>query len=100
MAKTKAATPKKAAVKPKATAKAEPKAVTATVDADGLGWIDAGKGYQLTLDDGKLVAKNDKGKRLSSVPKEVREGDAADQLEALRDWLAEHDRECAAEVDQ
>lgn len=63
-------------------------------------WIDAGKGYQLTLEDGKLVAKNDKGKRLASVPKQVKDSDAADQLEALRDWLLDHDRECAAAVDQ
>ena len=74
--------------------------VAASVDESGLGWVDAGKGYQLTLEGGKLVARNDKGKRLSSVPKEVRDGDVADQLEALRDWLVEHDRECAAQVEQ
>jgi hypothetical protein len=79
--------------------KPNPKPV-ATVDETGLGWLDAGKGYQLTLDGGKLAARNDKGKRLSSVPKEVRDGDLADQLEALRDWLGEHDRECIATVEQ
>ncbi len=72
----------------------------ASVDEAGLGWIDAGKGYAITLDGGKLAARNDKGKRLSSVPKEVRDGDAADQLEALRDWMLEHDRECIATVEQ
>ena len=72
----------------------------ATVDETGLGWLDAGKGYQLTLDAGKLAARNDKGKRLSSVPKEVRAGDLADQLEALRDWLVDHERECIATVEQ
>lgn len=75
-------------------------AIKASVDEGGLGWIDAGKGYQITLDGGKLAAKNDKGKRLSSVPKEIRDGDLADQLDALRDWLAEHDRECIATVEQ
>jgi hypothetical protein len=75
-------------------------APAASVDAAGLGWIDAGKGYALTLDGGKLAARNDKGKRLSSVPKDLRDGEVADQLEGLRDWLAEHDRECAATVDQ
>src|ERR1041384_4098206 len=30
-----------------------------------LGWIDAGDGYALALDAGKLVARNAKGKRLS-----------------------------------
>src|SRR5262249_55494291 len=70
------------------------------IDAAGLGWLDAGKGYQLTLSDGKLVAKNDKGKQLSSIPKDIKDGDLADQLEALRDWLVEHERECSAQVDQ
>jgi len=71
-----------------------------SVDEHGRGWLDAGKGYGLTLEGGKLVARNDKGKRLASVPKEIRDGDVADQLEGLRDWLVEHDRECLATVDQ
>jgi hypothetical protein len=74
--------------------------VAAIVDEAGLAWVDAGKGYQITLDAGKLAARNDKGKRLASVPKEIKDGDAADQLEALRDWLVEHDRECIATVEQ
>jgi hypothetical protein len=93
------ATPARAA-KPAKRPSPQTAGVSATVDAQGVGWVDAGKGYQLTLDGGKLVAKNDKGKRLSSVPKELRDGDVADQLEALRDWLAEHDRECIATVEQ
>jgi hypothetical protein len=87
----------------KAGAKAAPakaKAAAVSVDENGLGWIDAGKGYGLTLEGGKLAARNDKGKRLTSVPKELRDGDVADQLEALRDWLIEHERECLATVDQ
>ena len=76
------------------------KPLAATVDEAGLGWVDAGKGYQITLDAGKLAAKNDKGKRLSSVPKEIRAGEVADQLEALRDWMVEHDRDCNATVEQ
>ncbi len=87
----------KAPAPAKSTAKAAP--LAATVDESGLGWIDAGKGYTITLDDGKLAARNDKGKRLSSVPKEIKDGDVADQLEALRDWLGEHERECIATVD-
>ena len=75
-------------------------AANAVVDESGLGWIDAGNGYQLTLDGGKLVCRNDKGKKLSSVPKEIKDGDVAEQLEALRDWLVEHDRECMATVEQ
>lgn len=77
-----------------------PPLIAASVDEDGLGWVDAGNGYQLSLEDGKLVARNDKGKRLTSVPKDVKESDVADQLEALRDWLVERDRECVAQVEQ
>jgi uncharacterized protein DUF4132 len=64
------------------------------------GWVDAGGGYALALEAGKLVARNAKGKRLASVPKPLRDGAAAEQLEALRDWLAEHDRACLATVEQ
>lgn len=86
----------------KPTKKASAKAAKPEANGDehGLGWLDAGKGYALTLDAGKLVARNDKGKRLSAVPKELRDGEVADQLEALRDWLVEHDRECLATVEQ
>ncbi len=89
--------PTKPAAKPKKSA-AKPTKVAAPAVSDG--WIDAGKGYGLTLEDGKLVAKNAQGKRLASVPKEARESEAADQLEGLRDWLVEHARECAATVEQ
>jgi len=99
------AAPAKAASAPKvapakAASAAKPAPVVAEVDEQGLGWTDAGNGYQLSLEGGKLVAKNPAGKRLTSVPKEVKDGDTADQLEALRDWLVEHERECAATVDQ
>jgi hypothetical protein len=94
-----AAATKKAAASAAVSKAAAPAAPAAAVDEAGLGWIDAGKGYALTLDGGKLAARNDKGKRLSSVPKELKDGDVADGLEALRDWLAEHERECRETVD-
>ena len=61
----------------KATAKSAKTTKTATAspapnmvaEGSGLGWIDAGKGYQLALENGKLVARKDKGKRLSSGSK-------------------------------
>lgn len=73
-----------------------PPPAVATAD----GWVDAGKGYQLALDGGKLAARNAAGKRLASVPKELRDGEVGEQLEALRDWLIEHDRACTARVEQ
>jgi hypothetical protein len=92
----KAAKPAKPiAAKPAATKSSAKPAAIRAVD----GWLDAGKGYTLTLDGDKLVARNAKGARLSSVPKEVKDSDAAEQLTALRDWLAQHARECAATVE-
>ena len=63
------------------------------------GWIDAGGGYLLALQDGKLVCKNPKGQRLASVPKDVKDSEAAEQLVDVRDWLAAHDKECAGTVE-
>ncbi len=59
-----------------------------------LHWVDAGAGYQLALDGEKLVCKNAKGKVLASVPKDVREGEMAESLIALREWLENHAAEC------
>lgn len=70
------------------------------VDETGLAWMDATKGYQVALDGGKLVARNAAGKKLSSVPKEVRDTDLVDQIETMRDWLVEHDKECINTVEQ
>lgn len=64
-----------------------------------LGWIDAGDGYALALDAGKLVARNPAGKQLAAVPRSLRDGEVAAQLEALRDWLDEHERACLAAVE-
>src|SRR3954462_14140480 len=65
-----------------------------------LGWVDAGAGYALARAAGKLVARNARGKRLSSVPRQLRDGEAAEQLKALRDWIPEDDPGCSATVEQ
>lgn len=62
-------------------------------------WLDTGLGYQVALDGATLVCRNTKGKVLSSVPKAVREGETAEELYALRDWLARHAGECRANVE-
>ncbi len=63
------------------------------------GWIDAGGGYCLALEEGKLACRNAAGKRLASVPKPVQKSEAAQRLLTLRDWLVQHERACAAAVD-
>lgn len=64
------------------------------------GFVDAGNGYRLALVEGKLVCKNAQGKKLASVPKEVRESEVGEQLLELRDWLVAHDKECKAQVEE
>lgn len=66
---------------------------------DGVRWLDAGKGYSLAFDGDRLVCRNKAGKRLSSVPKEIKEGEVAERLLALREWLDDHERECASTVE-
>jgi len=83
------AKPKKAKKTP------EPSAVPVSDD----GFVDAGNGYKVALVEGKLVAMNARGQRLASVPKDVRDSEAAEQLTDLRDWLAAHDKECRATVE-
>ncbi|WP_327092919.1 DUF4132 domain-containing protein [Nonomuraea sp. NBC_01738] len=64
-----------------------------------LHWIPAEGGYQLALDGAKLICRNAAGKRLRSVPKAVKDGQAAEDLRALRDHLARHAATCLATVE-
>ncbi len=70
------------------------KSKTPAETESALAWIPADKDYQIALEDGKLVCQNPKGKRLASVPKWLKDGEAAGQLIALKDWLAQHESEC------
>ena len=63
------------------------------------GWIEAGDGYAIALRDGEVVCRNAKGKVLASVPKAVAQGEAAQQLESLCEWLGAHERECMETVE-
>jgi hypothetical protein len=67
--------------------------------ADDFVWVDAVGGYALALQGAKLVCRNAKGARLASVPSAVKDGEVAEQLRGLVDWLAAHERECAAAVE-
>jgi hypothetical protein len=91
--KTKKAGGKKAKAKPAPrTAKAS-KSKTATP-----GWIDAGKGYELSIVDGKLVARKD-DKQLGSVPKPVKSTPIADKLNSAIDFLDDHELDCKHTVE-
>lgn len=92
-----AAAPKVAA--PKAAAPAAPVAPPAPPVAED-GWVAGPDGYQLSLRDGKLVARNKAGKVLSAVPKEVKASAAARGLLEAVEWMERHEAECKAQVEQ
>lgn len=96
-----AAAPVPAAAAPTEPKVAKKKKAAAAEEAPGSdkGWIPAENGYALTLREGKIVARNDKGKELSAVPKDIKAGDAYGELENVKEWLATHANECAAEVE-
>ena len=96
-AKAKVKTAKKAAAKkPAAKQKTAPK--TATRKSLTPGWIDAGKGYELGIRDGKLVARKE-GKQLGSVPKPVKDGPLGERLASAIDFLEEHELSCRNTVE-
>lgn len=67
--------------------------------APDVHWLSGEKEYEIGLRDGKLVCRNPKGKQLASVPKWLKDGDAGQQLTALKDWLATHEQECRSNVE-
>lgn len=85
--------------KPAAKKKEKPAAAPDVAAEPTAGWVPAENGYSLTFRDGKIIAKNDKGKELSAVPKEIKAGAAYGELENVKEWLATHAKECIAEVE-
>ncbi len=66
---------------------------------DDIPWLEAGQKYGLGIEAGKLVCRNAAGKKLASVPKELKESELGEQLTALSEWLAEHRNECLRRVE-
>lgn len=91
----KPATKAKAAAGKKGKATSAPK--SARKPAATPGWVDAGKGYELGIRDGKLVARKD-GKDCS-VPKALKEGPVGERLLAAIDFLDDHERTCLNTVE-
>lgn len=65
-----------------------------------MGWLAAGADYEVSLDKGRVVARNGQGKRLKSLPKAVRDSEAVRGLRQLSEWLARHEAACRREVEQ
>ncbi|QDT89870.1 DUF4132 domain-containing protein [Gimesia algae] len=66
---------------------------------EDISWLDAEKEYALGVHQGKLVCRNPKGKKLSAVPKWLKETELAEQLLALCEWLADHEMECQHRIE-
>jgi len=78
--------------------KAPPAGRSARAPASEPGWVDAGKGYALSIRDGKLVAKKD-GKVLGSVPKPIKDSPLGDRLDSAIYFLEDHARTCMHTVE-
>jgi hypothetical protein len=61
------------------------------------GWIDAGKGYELGIRDGKILARKD-GEECA-IPKALKDGPVAERLAAAIDFLEDHERTCLGTVE-
>ncbi|MBA2538661.1 MAG: DUF4132 domain-containing protein, partial [Deltaproteobacteria bacterium] len=96
-AKPNAATTK-AVSKPKPKSKPAPRTAKAPAHIASPGWIDAGKGLELGIRDGSLVARKD-GKDLGSVPKPAKESPVGERLVSAIDFLEDHTRTCQHTVE-
>lgn len=84
---------------PKPTKKVKIELDVPAAPASTDGWCDAGSGYGLGLRDGAIVARNDKGKVLSSVPKNLKGTELYEQLEGALELLENHATECRETVE-
>jgi hypothetical protein len=66
-----------------------------------MGWVrTADDGYELAVEEGKLVCRNTAGKRLRSIPKQVKEDPAVLELRQLVEWLTRHAAECREQAER
>ncbi|WP_436763066.1 DUF4132 domain-containing protein [Streptosporangium sp. V21-05] len=68
-----------------------------------MGWLAAGDGYEVALVEGRVAARattgRAAGRRLKSLPKQVREHPEVERLRRLAEWLDRHEAACVARVD-
>ncbi|MGW7432194.1 DUF4132 domain-containing protein [Streptomyces sp. NPDC054861] len=64
-----------------------------------MAWLAAGEAYEITLDDGRVVARRAGGRQLKSLPKALRDHPDVDRLRRLAEWLDRHVASCVAQVD-
>jgi len=66
---------------------------------DLVPWLECDNKYALGVEAGKLICRNPAGKKLASVPKELKESALAEQLTALCEWMADHRTDCLRRVE-
>lgn len=64
-----------------------------------MAWLAAGEGYEITLEDGRVIARRVGGRQLKTLPKALRDSAEADRLRQLAEWLDRHAASCVAQVD-
>ncbi|MBD0710861.1 MULTISPECIES: DUF4132 domain-containing protein [unclassified Streptomyces] len=64
-----------------------------------MAWLAVGEGYEITLDDGRVVARRSEGRQLKTLPKALRDHPETDRLRRLSEWLDRHLAACVAQVD-
>ncbi|MCX4472642.1 hypothetical protein C5N14_08665 [Micromonospora sp. MW-13] len=65
-----------------------------------MGWSEVAGGYQVTLRDGEVVARNAKGRELRSLPTSLRDDPAVVGLRQLTEWLARHEAQCRTDIER
>ncbi|MFF4173329.1 DUF4132 domain-containing protein [Streptomyces sp. NPDC001744] len=64
-----------------------------------MAWLTADEGYEITLEDGRVVARRAGGRQLKTLPKALRDHPEVDRLRRLAEWLDRHVAACVAQVD-
>ncbi|MBR7831811.1 DUF4132 domain-containing protein [Actinospica durhamensis] len=60
-----------------------------------MGWVAAATdGYEVAVEDAKVVCRNVSGKRLRAIPKQLKEDPVIAELRQLVDWLERHTAQC------
>jgi hypothetical protein len=65
-----------------------------------MGWLATAGGYEVTLRDNRVVARNAQGKQLRSLPAALKEDEVVVGLKQLAEWLRRHDVACKSEVER
>ncbi|MDI1462476.1 DUF4132 domain-containing protein [Catellatospora sp. KI3] len=65
-----------------------------------MGWLAASGGYEVTLRESTLVARNAKGRELRSVPATLRDDPVVVGLRQLTEWLGRHDAQCRTDIER